>query len=197
MNNFDFVAPFYDRLADLVFGDAIEKSATYFLDEIEEGANVLIVGGGTGKILDSLPKCKQVTYLEKSSKMIVRAKRKAPDQAVKFVEMDFLDFETNEQYDFVICPFFLDCFDENSLTKVLERISQSLRTNGGLMVSDFHSKTESTLITLMHYFFRIFSSLESKKLKDIHCFITQSQFQSEKEEFFHQNMIFSRLYRNL
>lgn len=197
MNNFDFVAPFYDSLARLIFGDALERSAIHFLDEIGETANVLIVGGGTGKILTSLPKCDQTTYLEKSSKMIARAKRKAPNGAVRFVEMDFLDFETTTRYDFVICPFFLDCFDDVGLAKILERIHQLLRNNGRLIVTDFQSKPESTLMKSMHYFFRAFSSLESKKLNDIHQFITQSEFQTEKEEFFYKNMIFSRLYRNL
>ncbi|MEP1095013.1 MAG: methyltransferase [Cyclobacteriaceae bacterium] len=197
MNNFDFVAPFYDWLAMLVFGETIERSTSHYLSEIGKDANILIVGGGTGNILKSLPKCNQITYLEKSVKMMTRSKRKARNRAMQFVEMDFLDFETTDRYDFLICPFFLDCFQEATLTEVLNRIKQLLRYNGRLIVSDFQSKPEPTLFKFMHYFFRIFSSLESKKLKDIHQFIIQREFQTEKEEFFHKNMIFSRVYRNL
>ncbi len=197
MNNFNFIAPFYDRLARIVFGRSIENATYHFLSEIQEDSAVLILGGGTGKILSSIPKCEKVTYLEKSEKMINRAKTHKVDMDMEFINKDFLAFDAKHSYDFIICPFFLDCFNEKNLDEVINQIDGLIKTDGKLLVTDFQATRKQLLIRLMHLFFRIFASLESKKLKNIHRFILQNRFEIEKEEFFHKNMIFSRVYRNL
>ncbi len=197
MNNFNFIAPFYDRLARLVFGDSIEEATKHFLNEIQEDSEVLILGGGTGKILTQFPSCKQVTYLEKSKEMLSRAKAHKADLNVDFIKEDFLTFDSKRTYDFVICPFFLDCFHEKHLTEALDKIHKIIKLNGKLVVIDFQPNKMQLLMRLMHLFFSVFASLESKKLKNINRFTLQNRFEIEKEEFFHKNMIFSRLYRNL
>lgn len=50
--NFNWVAPFYDALSFLVFGRRLQRAQTVFLDQIPAGASVLIVGGGTGWLLE-------------------------------------------------------------------------------------------------------------------------------------------------
>src|SRR5689334_9161862 len=75
---FDRVAWVYDAMAGVVFGKSIFASQSHFLDRIPDDANVLILGGGTGKILKRLfsikPRC-HVWYIEASSQMISRARR--------------------------------------------------------------------------------------------------------------------------
>ena len=75
VSNFDSIAPFYDFLVKLVFGKKIWEAQRTHLNEIPENGSVLILGGGPGRILESLPANINVTYLELSSKMIERAKR--------------------------------------------------------------------------------------------------------------------------
>lgn len=197
MNNFNFIAPFYDFLAGLVFGQNIRRATCFFLHKIEEGDRVLVIGGGAGRILTKLPLCGEVTYLERSPKMLALAKARRTNQLVNFVNEDFFNFQTTQTYDFVICPFFLDCFSSASLTEILLRIRTILRKEGHLIVTDFQPGTNSLLLSFMHFFFRIFASLESRELEDIHHFVVQSGFDAEIEEFFHKKMIFSRVYRNL
>ncbi|MEQ9468812.1 MAG: class I SAM-dependent methyltransferase [Ekhidna sp.] len=198
VNDFDHIAPVYDRLARLVFGGDVLKSQLRFLDQVKSSDRVLILGGGTGQLLEHLPKCKEVDFVEKSSKMITRAKSRKSDQAINFIHKDFFEFETNQKYDMIICPFFLDCFNPESLYKALHKTKSLLSEEGKLIVSDFDQKgTGKTLSCFMHLFFRVISNLQSKQLGAIHSEVIAGGFSMIEEEFFNQNMIFSRLYRNL
>src|SRR5690348_16816239 len=73
LNSFDRIAGFYDALARIVFGKHIMNSQCYFLDALNDGSKVLILGGGTGWLLAELlsrkPHC-EVWYVEASQRMI-------------------------------------------------------------------------------------------------------------------------------
>ena len=196
MNNFNFVAPFYDSLVSLVFGQQIEKASDFFLGDIK-GQKVLVFGGGTGKILEALDKSNEVTYIEKSAKMIDIAQRRSMGN-VSFLNQDALLFSSSDDFDVVVCPFFLDCFNDKNLDSLITSIKRIMAYNGKLIVSDFQrTNSNGLLIWIMHLFFRVFSGLESKKLVNIHSRIVKKGLILENEEFFHKNMIFSRVYGNL
>ncbi len=198
VNQFDIVAPVYNLIGRLVFRDLLIESQTFFLDQINRDDQILIIGGGTGKLLDILSKCEKIDYLEKSKKMIeIAGKRNSANNTV-FIHEDFLKFESTLNYRVVICPFVLDCFDEHNLRLVLTKTKDLLVENGVLIVTDFdHNETNATLSRMMHLFFRIFAQLESQNLKPIHDSILEAGFTVLNEKLFHQNMIFSRVYRNL
>ena len=198
VNNFDRIAPVYDSLARLVFGSGILKSQIRFLDHIEWSDRVLILGGGTGELLEYLPKCRQVDFVEKSDKMIARAKSRAVNQPVHFILKDFFEFDSTITYDVILCPFFLDCFNQEYLENGVKKLRRHLKKGGKLIVSDFDEKeTGRILSSLMHLFFNVSANLQSKRLKEIHSEIITNEFSMIREDFFNQNMIFSRLYRNL
>ena len=198
MNNFNLIAPFYDLLSRLIFKDNLLKAQLTFLDRLEPADKVLILGGGTGELLEFLPKCQKVVYLEKSKKMLIRARKRSATNSTSFVQMDFLKGSLNESYDVIICPFFLDCFNEGNLHSVIFKCRQLLKKDGCLIVSDFQ-KTNSNkpLLVVMHLFFRIFTAIDSSQLKEIDKEVLLGGFQKEEEKFFHRNQVFSRLYRNL
>lgn len=198
VNDFDRIASFYDRLAKWVFGNSILKSQTIFFHLLTKESDVLILGGGSGQLLESMPLVRSIDYVEKSRKMIELARKKHTKSSVTFLNSDFFDWEVEKKYDFIVCPFFLDCFNEINLRKVVEKIKIYLNPIGMIWVADFDSKSTSrTLSSLMHFFFRIASNLEAKKLKDINHEILLQGFEVKDEKFFHQNTIFSRVYRNL
>ena len=60
LNQFDLVAPFYDALSRLVFGDQIVKSQTHFLHQVQKDDQVLILGGGTGQIFEHAGKASRI-----------------------------------------------------------------------------------------------------------------------------------------
>lgn len=197
-NQFDSVAPFYDALAKLAFGNALYRAQTHYLDIIKQGDKVLIVGGGTGQILkhEAFQKAASIDYVELSAKMIQRAeKHTSALPQINFIQKNF--FEHEGQYDLIICNFFLDCLDETHLTMGVSKLKNMLQSNGRLLVTDFKrtSRFSSRLLTrTMLFFFRVFSGLQAKTLQDIPNAIEQS-FVKERAQEFRRGFIFSVLYQ--
>lgn len=197
MNDFDSVACYYDHLAFLIFGGSVSNSQKALLHHVSLNDNVLILGGGAGKILHLLPMYKIIDYLDKSEKMIRRAKSHQAEN-VNFIQSDYLESASiDKQYDVIICPFFLDCFSETNLTFVLKKIKQQLKKNGKLIVTDFCYPRNHFMSRIMHLFFQLTVQLESRYLKNLPHAIESVGFREEESLFFHHNHIFSRLYRNL
>lgn len=194
VNQFDRVAGIYDSLARLVFGSTILASQVEFQNEIKASDRVLILGGGTGKLLEHLLECESIDFVEKSSKMIAKANDCKSIQPINFIECDFLAFESNQAYDVIICPFFLDCFDLKLLEIVLAKIKSFLAPNGKLMVADFDiHKTNRWLSKAMHLFFRFTVLLGTEKLLPIRDVITSNGFR-EDSIITHKKGIFSAIY---
>jgi len=198
INDFDFLAPTYDSVVRLVFGRSIVMSQKWLIGQMEDCNSVLILGGGTGEILTLLPENFRITYLEKSGEMIRISKNRKTSLEIDFINEDFLGWGTQQKFDCIICPFFLDCFNEINLRETILRVKAYLSPNGVLLVSDFELKSTPRFLSwLMHFFFRISTNLESKALKDINGELLKAGFEMKDENFFHRNMIFSRVYRNL
>lgn len=194
VNDFDRIAGFYDFLANMVFGGRLLRSQKAMLRYLNDTDLVLILGGGTGQILNFTPLVKRVDYLEKSVKMMKRAKKRKCASEVLFFEVDFFEFQSSIKYDVVICPFFLDCFNEQNLSIAIEKIRSLLSLDGKLIVIDFENIP--TLLDLaMHFFFRQTAKLESTVLKPIHQKIIRSDFDLVDERKFLEKRVFARLYQ--
>ena len=122
MNDFNFVAPFYKSLSRLVFGDTLVQAQRYFLNQIPIGSKILILGGGDGALLSYLDITYKVDFVEMSSKMIALAENQDYLCEVNFVLGD--ESILTESYDVIITPFVLDCFKEDKLQEVLQKLDQ-------------------------------------------------------------------------
>lgn len=198
-NNFNIVAPFYDALARLVFGYRLERAQQFFLNEVGPSTKVLIVGGGSGKILEWLPKelNLKVDYVEISDGMLNRAmKRKKHGNHISFKMKDV--FEVNDSYDIIITNFFLDCFPEEKLIEVITHLKLQLNEEGAWLVTDFslpNTYKQSVLLWMMHTFFRLMARLESTRLQDIKGSLAICGLKIRKEQLFSKQLIFSAIYR--
>ena len=175
-NNFNFVAPFYRWLSLMVYGRKLEAVQHTHLNLIEPGANILVLGGGSGEILNHLPADSHITFLDLSEAMLDQAKKK---RRVHFVHADFLQWESTEHFDCIITPFFLDCFAPDDLQTAIQKIKVLLQPDGRLIVVDFYHdgrRTTGFLLRLMHLFFRWTANLSSGKLQDIHETVLQEGF---------------------
>jgi len=204
-NNFDKVAPYYDQLARLIFSDSIKKAQLEFLDQIKPKSKVLILGGGTGWIIQELmaiEKDVEVFYVEKSSKMleIARSRLNSEDlQKTHFIYNSIEDWNTEINFDIVICNFFLDVFSEVKLQqKIIPKLKYLLKSGGKLLVADFQNKKnllwQKLLLWMMHVFFGKVSKLESKQLTNFGDVLGRAGFDLEIERDFHRSMIFSQVY---
>lgn len=193
--NFDPVVPFYDLLARLVFRNAIKKSQLALLDQIKEGDNVLIIGGGTGWIVKALLQVIQpsrIVYVEASAKMLQAAKTKVNSDRVQWIHGTQEDIPIGEFFDVVFTAYFLDVFDDVTLQKVVPQLIGHLNPNGKWLFADF--VRSNWLVKLAYYFFNLTTCLKTKKIPD-YDFALQ-QLSCQREQFFLKKKIASRVYLN-
>jgi len=194
-NNYNHIAFIYDALVRLVFGHQLVKAQRCFLSELPQNANILFVGGGTGKILPELLSIAQphiVDYVELSPKMISIAKKRCLHQErVQFIQKDFNDFVPNKKYDVVITFFFLDLFEEEKINRLIQKINMSLSTDGLWLFADFVDRGhyqwyQKVFVKLMYAFFRLFTNVERHKLPHfLNHFAKHSLHTIKVKHFFH------------
>lgn len=192
MNNFDGIAWCYDPLKKLVFGNKLDQAATHLFSGIPVGSKVLVIGGGSGKILDGAPEGIKITYLEKSKQMIKKARRR-PVLNIEFVHFDFLEYQPPGAFDYVMCPFFLDLFDPERMKSVIHKIRETLTKDGRLLVADFAFQ-HSNLLKLMYFGFRVVSNIPAKSIPPIHDILLHSEFKLMGSANFLNGLVFSNQY---
>lgn len=173
LNQFDRIAAVYDWLAQLVFGQRLTLAQEIYLSQILPRSRVLILGGGTGKIIGALkraqPDCR-VTFVDASQAMLQRAKERNNALAgIEFVHGTEQSIPPGALYDVVITPFYLDMFPEDQLREVINRIGLAMDIHGKWLVTDFYSPTtigQRWLERIMYLFFRVTTGISAKSLPD-------------------------------
>lgn len=174
INNYDAVSRYYDGLGLLVFGGTLMRSQSYFLPLIPAGSRILLVGGGTGKILERLTEIHSqglhITYVEISEKMLFRARRRnLGNNDVDFVHAAIQDYRNEGLFDVVITPFLFDNFLPENAVYIQQKIGGMLRSEGFWLYTDFvpHAKGwKRWLLQSMYRFFGTMAQVETRELPD-------------------------------
>lgn len=205
--NYDKIASVYDLLSRMIFGRNIEQAQVCMLKYVPTGSGILIVGGGTGWILEKLseqsPHGLQIDYVEVSAKMIMLSKkRNYRVNSVNFINMPIEEFISDKQYDVIITPFILDNFSADKIGPVFAKLDERLKHNGLWLYADFvYDKAKSPLwqkflLKVMYFFFRITSGIETQELISMDIYFAGSyEIQFEESNYF--NFIRSVVYRKL
>jgi len=187
--SFDRIAWLYDPLVRLVFGTTMRKSQVRFLDAIRPGSAILILGGGTGWILDDVfartRECR-VYYVENSRAMMERARKHAQGFDVAFIAGSWEQLP-DVCFDVVITHYFLDLFSDTTLKRMCEEIRARLKNNGAWLVSDFVISRwwHRIMIWVMYRFFRISCKIEGLHLPDWEEHVAKAGFISREHAFFY------------
>ncbi len=175
--NYNAIATVYDFLSRLVFGNAIVRAQQSFIKFIPPNSRILIVGGGTGRILHDISQQHSsslvIDYVETSAAMLrLSKKRNCVNNRVNFIELPIEDFKAGTDYDVVITPFVLDNFNGEKLPAVFNQLHTLLKPSGLWLYADFaYTKNESPrwqkmLLAIMYFFFRITTGIEANELID-------------------------------
>jgi ubiquinone/menaquinone biosynthesis C-methylase UbiE len=174
-SNYDNSASFYDRLSHLVFGDALVKAQIYLLPQIAPSSNILIVGGGTGWILDEIenahPDGISINYVEISAKMIAITREKIAKNSNNITLTNAAVEDVNlSGFDVVITPFLFDNYTEESLPKTFSHIHSMLKPGGQWLYTDFQLTGkwwQYLMLKSMLLFFKVLCGVESWHLPNI------------------------------
>lgn len=200
--SFDSIAPVYDSLSRMVYGKSIVAAQKYFLRHIPEGSNVLIVGGGTGWIIDAIlavNKTCTIVYLEASQKMLQKAESRVGinDRArVTFLLQS--EMPTEGSYDVIITNFFLDLFLPSKLTTIFQQLKDRMKDDGQWIVTDFvdgGKRWQRLLLWIMYLFFRRVSKIEAASLPPWQFLLAEAGMHTVEVKYFYSGFIKTAIYR--
>lgn len=208
-HTFDQVAPFYDALARLIFGNILLQAQTAFLLDVPAGSRVLIIGGGTGQILTILLQqgnCREIVFLEVSEKMLQQARTGIKDQPNAHQVSFRLGTEAailpGEKFDVIMTHFFLDLFSDKFLPPLLTILHRALAKEGYWVATDFVIPKELSwqriwakiLLKIMYIFFGLTCRISAKSLPDWEAWLRQYGLEAKQSRFFYHGLIRAALF---
>lgn len=206
INNYDKIANQYDTLSRLVFFKSQVIAQTDQLSNISKNSSVLIVGGGTGWILEEITKLHssglKIIYVEISAKMLALSKaRNYGNNEVEFVNLGIEDFETNLIFDVILTPFLFDNFSEHRVEIVFSKLNKLLRQNGKWLLVDFCLNTNKGqwwkcfILKSMYLFFKLLGIVEATHLIDVKPYFVAERYQILEERFYYASFIKASIFK--
>ena len=206
-NNYDRVANYYDRIHHLFYGQAETHAQVELLDYVRPGDRLLIVGGGTGWILEKIavvfPGGLAITYIESSVRMMALTKtRNWGENTVTFVSGVVEDWVySGAEFDCILTGFFFDNFREEQAVRIVEQLSGCLKNGGVWLEADFYYPRgrgklwQAILLWLMYVSARLICGVEAKRLPDMERIFTERGYRLMFISFHYQRFIRSVVYR--
>jgi tRNA (cmo5U34)-methyltransferase len=173
-SGFDFLAPVYDSMARFIFGKSMVHSQIWFFNKIPTASRILILGGGTGWILEELQKhdsTATIWYVEISAGMMQRAQNRRIRNRVHFIVGTEEMIPTGLVFDVVITNFYLDLFSDKKLSQVLQHINKRTSAPAIWLASDFVDGQiwwHRWMLRTMYFFFKAICDIEAKQLPNWH-----------------------------
>lgn len=201
--NYDNSASFYDKLSRLVFGKALVNAQIWLLPRIPKNAKVLIVGGGTGWLLEEITKIYpgglQITYIEISANMMALSrKRNIGRNKLSYLNMAVEQANLPQEFDVVITPFLFDNFTEANLSNIFGHIRQTLKPRGIWLNTDFQLTGkwwQAVILKSMLLFFKVVCRVESWRLPDVAKQFSTAGYRVEEQKTFFGDFVITKLYK--
>ncbi|ARS36227.1 class I SAM-dependent methyltransferase [Pontibacter actiniarum] len=203
-SGFTRVASFYDALARLVYGSALEQAQGALLPFLPRQARVLVIGGGSGWLLEQLlvtGKQLEILYLDAAPAMLERAQKRyrAFGQAhacrVSFRLGTEQALQPQEQFDVIFTPFLLDLFPPLRLRRLMSRLSAALAYQGLWLFADFWPVRQPPpwwqrqLARSMYLFFGLISGIKAKQFPSYGRHFSALGFQEKYSRAFFRGMV--------
>ncbi len=204
-NNYDPVASYYDALSRLVFGRAEIDAQVCLLRNLSIGDNILIIGGGTGWIVEEITLIRseglKITYVESSRKMMAKAKKRdGGKNEVSWVLAPVEEFMTDERFDYILTGFFFDNFSTEHSRFIVGQLNGLLKANGFWCFADFACSKQTTplwqrmLLQSMYLSARFICRVQAASLPDMEPLFRAAGYDQVFARRFYHGMITSVLY---
>ena len=171
--SYDRFAPFYKLVETMVFGRALQEARCAGLGG-EAPKSVLIIGDGNGRYLEQAirawPEARFVS-IDASEGMLKEARKRVGKADVRFIHAEVfagLEEVRDETFELIATHFFLDCFREETLEKLIPMMANKLADAGRWDISDFTDRRlyHRAMLWLMYRFFHNFTETPAKRLPD-------------------------------
>ncbi|HBX62046.1 MULTISPECIES: class I SAM-dependent methyltransferase [Empedobacter] len=199
--NYNFIAPYYHSLSQLIFLNRQHQAHFVILKYLKKNDKILWVGGGAGKFIAEIEKLNlklDIDYVDFSSKMIDLAKKeKTSNLNINFIVADIFDFETDKKYDVVMTTFLFDHFNQSKAEELFSQLNSYLKVEGLWFYVDFVQNQkgwQKSVTNVMLSFFRIVIGLDISQLPKMHQSFLPN-FKIVEHKFFFKKYIESIVYQ--
>jgi ubiquinone/menaquinone biosynthesis C-methylase UbiE len=178
------------------------KAQQFLVKEIPANSRILIVGGGTGWVLEEIAKIHAngltITYVDSSAKMIALARaRNVAGNIVTFIAAPIEETAPAEVYDVVLTPFLFDNFTDHVMQKVFVQLHERLAPQGIWLFCDFQKPIvfwQKILLKVMYLFFKVSCGIEASALPDTEGCFARHGYKIRAQETFVKGFVVSRVY---
>ncbi|OYW31047.1 MAG: hypothetical protein B7Z47_02260 [Chthoniobacter sp. 12-60-6] len=198
--SFDLLAPHYRWMEALCAAGQVQRCRTALLAVVPAPQQVLVYGEGNGRFLVEL--CRRfpqarVTVVEASGVMIELARARLRWEGlegaqVEFIHTDALTWQPPAAgFDLIVTCFFLDCFREDQLQKLMPVIASAAAPEAQWLVADFQIAPAGlrrvcsrVIVRFLYAFFRWATGLSAHELIDAKPYLNAEGFtRQERCEF--------------
>lgn len=207
-NNYDSIAGYYDRIHHLFYGQAEVNAQVELLEHVRPGDRLMIVGGGTGWILEKIaaiyPSGLRITYIESSKKMMeLTQSRNWGENKVEFFTGRVEEWRPSEpgKFDCILTGFFFDNFKAGHARGIVQELTPYLKPGGHWLETDFYYPRrrgklwQAILLWAMYFSARIICRVEAKRLPDMEGIFKEEGYEPVTRGFHYQRFIRSIAYR--
>ena len=201
-SNFENAAAFYDKLSQLVYGKALLKAQGHFLSYIKPGSRILIIGGGTGKIIEQLARQQQdaltMVYVEVSESMMALSQKRTPgNNKISFINKPIESVVFDDKFDVVITSFFFINFKQANLERHFGHIHRFIKPGALWLNTDFQYTGQWwqwLLLKSMFWFFKAVCNIETTRLPNTTESFSRYGYRSINEKDFFGSFIKTNVY---
>ncbi|QDV23663.1 class I SAM-dependent methyltransferase [Aureliella helgolandensis] len=176
---YDRLAPWYESIERLRFGQALQNARTAFLPELCNSRRALFLGEGDGRLLQAFARMNsaaRMTSIDLSSQMLALQKKRLQSagqaQRAEWLKGDAMAAQFGKgDFDLIVTPFFLDCFGSQELQILIPKLTQWLSESGQWYLVDFNLPPSGLSrhwaqfwLRAMHLFFRWQTGLKVRQL---------------------------------
>ena len=187
-----FVAPFYQRLSQVVFGKDLLEANRIFLGK---GKTSLIIGGGDGLAYRDFRENLKGEFWDLSEGMTRLARKNLKGSSLSVHIGTWPGFG---KFDQVYFPFVLDTMSDAEVQTLLSQIKEALNPGGEVIVSDFFAPVtwgQKVTQKVMILFFRVFTRHQRMDLPDISSLCKKAGFSLIQENFWRKGWIRAQRWR--
>ena len=205
VNHYDKIAKYYDFLSRLVFFKSQVNAQINQLKYIPKNSSILIVGGGTGWILEEIAKIHPsglyIVYVEASAKMIALSKQKnSGSNTIEFFPLSIEDFSIQSTFDILLTPFLFDNFTVEDAKFAFSKLDGLLKNKGLWFYTDFNVQGKSSwwkliLIKLMYQFFTLFKIIDTQNLVNMAPYFEEHNYTVIDDKLYYGTFIESIFYQ--
>ncbi|MEB2780416.1 class I SAM-dependent methyltransferase [Algoriphagus sp. C2-6-M1] len=194
-DHYSFLAPFYNLLTKLVFGEQLMLAKTSFAENLSR-KRILIIGGGDGLDYQQFQAQLSGEYWEISQAMLSKAKVNLAKSSLNF-NLDFFQAEKRKVFDEVWLHFVLDTMQDEEIVSLLGEIRKSVKPEGKIYLADFFAPKNSYqrfLNRSMITFFRIVTKHKRATIPDYEEILFGEDWKKNSEKEFLEGWVKAQLW---